>query len=134
MKKPIKYCKNIECEEAIEDYVSCKRLYCSDSCRNRDGYLRRMDENIEFITFTKLLKQNYLLLNQFAEAGIYKEPLANFERLGFNTSYLPRFKKFNIEGRNCYCYTIKDITFELENENFKNLVIHKSKHKINGRN
>ncbi len=130
MKKPIKYCKNIECEQAIENYASSKRLYCSEYCRNRDGHLRRMEENIEYNTFTKHLKQNYLLLNQFAEAGIYKELLAKLERLGFSTSYLPHFEVHKIKGVNCRCFQIKDILFELDAEN-KYLIIHKSKHKYN---
>ena len=126
MKKPIKYCKNIECEEAIEDYASSKRLYCSDYCRNRDGYLRRLEENKEFIENDKGQKKNYAVLNRYAEATIYKEELSKLMKFGFNPKYLQVAKLYNIEGRKCHIFILKDIEFELDEIN-KLIIIHNSK-------
>jgi hypothetical protein len=133
MKKPIKYCKNIECEEAIVDYASSKRLYCSDSCRNRDGYLRRLEENKEFIENDKGQRQNYDVLNRFAKAGIFKEEISKLKKFGFNPKYLQVGKLYSIEFRKCYIFTLKDIEFELDEIN-KLIIIHNSKHHKNGRN
>lgn len=128
MKKPIKYCKNIECEQAIEKYASSKRLYCSESCRSRDGYLRRLEENKEFIENDKRQKQNYAVLNRYAEAGIYTESLSKLIKFGFQPKHLQVSRFYNIEGRDCHCYTIKDIVFEIDSLS-KKIIIHKSKHK-----
>ena len=48
MKKPIKFCKNPDCEDEILDYKSSKKLYCSDKCRNYHGHKRRSEENLVF--------------------------------------------------------------------------------------
>jgi hypothetical protein len=133
MKKPIKYCKNTECEEAIEIYASRKRLYCSEYCRNRDGYLRRLEENKELIEINKGQKLNYKLLNRYARAGIFEEELSKLMKFEFNPKHLNVPKYYNINGRKCHCYSIKDIIFELNEEN-QVIIIHKSKHIKNERN
>ena len=48
MKKPIKFCKNPDCEEEILDCKSSKKIYCTDKCRNYHGHKRRSEENLEF--------------------------------------------------------------------------------------
>jgi len=128
MRRPTKYCKNIECEEPITDYKSSKKLYCSESCRNRNGYLRRLEENKEFIENDKGQKQNYTVLNRYAEAGIYSEDLSKLIKFGFQPKQLLVSGFFNIDGRECHCYTIKDIVFEIDSIT-KKIIIHKSKHK-----
>ncbi len=133
MKKPIKYCKNIECKQAIENYASSKRLYCSESCRSRDGYLRRLEENKEFIENDKGQKQNYAVLNRYAEAGIYSEDILKLMKFGFNPKYLKIGKLFSTDDRKYYIFSLKDIEFELDEKN-KLIIIHNSKHHKNGRN
>lgn len=128
MRRPTKYCKNIECEEPIIDYKSSKKLYCSNYCRNRDGYLRRLEENKEFIENDKVQKQNYAVLNRYAEAGIYSEDLSKLIKFGFQPKHLQVSRFYNIEGRECHCFTIKDIIFEIDSIT-KKIIIHKSKHK-----
>ena len=128
MRRLTKYCKNIECEEPITDYKSSKRLYCSEYCRNRDGYLRRLEENKEFIENDKVQRQNYAVLNRYAEAGIYSEDLSKLIKFGFQPKHLLVSRFFNIDGRECHCYTIKDIVFEIDSIT-KKIIIHKSKHK-----
>ena len=44
MKRPIKICKNPDCQDEILEYKSSKREYCSDSCRNQHGHKRRTEE------------------------------------------------------------------------------------------
>ena len=133
MKKRILICKNEECQDEIIDYKSSKRLYCSDYCRNRDGYLRRQEENKELIEISKGQKINYELLDRYAEAGIYEEEVSKLMKFGFNSKCLRLAKYYEINGRNCTCFSIKDILFEFDED--KNLIIiHKSKHKINERN
>jgi hypothetical protein len=133
MRRLTKYCKNIECEEPITEYKSSKRLYCSEYCRNRDGYLRRLEENKEFIENDKVQRQNYVLLNRYAAAGIYSEDLSKLMKFGFNPKHLQVGKLYTIEGRKCYIFTLKDIKFELDEIN-KLIIIHNSKHHKNGRN
>lgn len=128
MKKRILICKNEECQDEIVDYKSSKKLYCSESCRNRDGYLRRLEENKDFIENDKGQKQNYAVLNRYAEAGIYSEEISKLMKFGFNPKCLHVAKYYEINGRNCFCFSIKDIVFELDKEN-KLIIIHKSKHK-----
>jgi hypothetical protein len=128
MRRLTKYCKNIECEEPITDYKSSKRLYCSEYCRNRDGYLRRLEENKEFIENDKVQRQNYAVLNRYAEAGIYSEDLSKLMKFGFQPKHLQVSRFYIIEGRECHCYTIKDIVFEIDSIT-KKIIIHKSKHK-----
>lgn len=132
MRRPTKYCKNIECEEPITDYKSSKKLYCSESCRNRNGYLRRLEENKEFIENDKGQKQNYTVLNRYAEAGIYSEDLSKLKKFGFNPKYLKIGKLYSIDDRKCYIFSLKDIEFELDEIN-KLIIIHNSKHHKNGR-
>lgn len=133
MKKPVIFCKNIECKEAIDVYASRKRLYCSDYCRNRDGYLRRLEENKELIEINKGQKQNYELLDRYARAGIFKEEISKLKKFGFNPKYLQLGKLYSIESRNCYIFKLKDIEIELDEKN-KLIIIHNSKHHKNGRN
>jgi hypothetical protein len=128
MRRLTKYCKNIECEEPITDYKSSKRVYCSEYCRNRDGYLRRLVENKEFIENDKVQRQNYAVLNRYAEAGIYSEDLSKLMKFGFQPKRLQVSRFYIIEGRECHCYTIKDIVFEIDSIT-KKIIIHKSKHK-----
>lgn len=128
MRRPTKYCKNIECEEPITDYKSSKKLYCSNYCRNRDGYLRRLEENKEFIENNKVQRQNYAVLNRYAEAGIYSEDLSKLIKFGFQPKHLQVSRFYNIDGRECHCFTIKDIVFEIDTIT-KKIIIHKTKHK-----
>lgn len=128
MKKRILYCKNEECQDEIIDYKSSKKLYCSDYCRNRDGYLRRQEENKELIEISKGQKINYELLDRYAKAGIYEEEVSKLMKFEFNPKCLNVGKYYTLDGRKIQCFSIKDILFEFDEE--KNLIIiHKSKHK-----
>lgn len=128
MKKRILICKNEECQDEINDYKSSKRLYCSDYCRNRNGYLRRLEDNKELIEISKGQKIIYELLDRYAKAGIYEEEISKLMKFGFNPKCLHVPKYYEINGKKCTCYSIKDIVFELDKEN-KLIIIHKSKHK-----
>ena len=133
MKKKLLICKNKECQEEIIDYKSSKRLYCSDYCRNRDGYLRRQEENKELIEINKGQKKNYELLDRYTKAGIYEEEISKLKKFGFNPKCLHVAKYYKINGRKCHFFSIKDIVFEFDEKN-ETIIIHKSKHKQNGRN
>ena len=115
MKKPIKTCKNLDCGDEIIDYKSSKRKYCSDYCRNHDGYNKRLQENEEFNTFKKGMKENYVVLKMFLDKNIASLNFELAEKLGFNTKYLPEQKYHTIEGKKTAMYTIKDILFYLCN-------------------
>ena len=67
MKKPIKKCQNPDCKDDIIDYKSSKKAYCNDYCRNHAGYLKRSEENKEFIFINKQLKNNKKILKSFIE-------------------------------------------------------------------
>ena len=114
MKKRILICKNEECQDEIVDYKSSKRLYCSDYCRNRDGYLRRQKENKELIEISKAQKINYELLDRYAKAGIFEEEISKLIKFRFNPKCLNVAKYYEINGRKCPCFSIKDIIFELD--------------------
>lgn len=126
MKKPIKICKNPNCKDEIVDYKSTKRKFCSDSCRNSFGYLKRLEENREFIEHKNGMKNNYKLLKMFEDAKIYKEEFSKLVKLGFSTKYLPEFRVFIINDVKCKCYQIKDIIFSLSADG-KNILIHNLK-------
>lgn len=104
MKKPVKICKNPDCRDEIVDYISSKREYCSDYCRNHHGYVNRKAYNLEFVTRSKGMAKNYELLKLHRESNIYIEKLSKYEKFGFNTNYLPEFKIFKISGVPTTCY------------------------------
>lgn len=114
MKKLKKYCKNPECEKEIFEYKSSKREYCNDYCRNRYGYLRRLEENRDIILFSKGYNKNYQLLKLHKEAGILEESFDKYEKLGFNPLYIPQRNKM-LQTKKEY-YTLKDIDFFFDNE------------------
>ena len=114
MKKLKKYCKNPECEQEIFEYKSSKREYCNDYCRNRYGYLRRLEENHEINLFSKGYNKNYQLLKLHKDAGILDESLDKYEKLGFNPRYIPQRSKM-LQTKKEY-YTIKNINFFFDNE------------------
>ena len=73
------------------------------------------------------------MLDRYAKAGIYEEEVSKLVKFGFNPKCLHVAKYYEINGRNCSCFTIKDILFEFDEEK-KLIIIHKSKHKKNERN
>lgn len=125
MIKPIKYCKNLDCGDIMVEYKSSKKEYCSDYCRNHHGYLRRTEENLEFNLYRKGMSENYKLLKLYRDRGIFIEDLIKFEKLGFNTKYLPEIKFFNIGGVKTKCYQIKDIVFGLDPKDETKIKIYK---------
>lgn len=129
MKKPIKFCKNPDCEDEILEYKSSKRKYCTDYCRNHHGHKRRTEENLEFSIFNKGFIENYKLLKLYRDKNIFREDLAKFEKLGFNTKYLPEIKFFNIGGVKTKCYQIKDIVFGLDPKDETKIIIYKETEK-----
>jgi hypothetical protein len=114
MKKPIKFCKNPDCEDEILEYKSSKREYCSDYCRNHHGHIRRTEENLEFSIFKKGHLENFKVLKLHKDAGILKETLEKYEKFGFNPFYLPAKKIYEKNGKKHEYYTIKDISFEFD--------------------
>ena len=125
MKKPIKFCKNPDCEDEILDYKSSKKLYCSDKCRNYHGHKRRSEENLEFNLSRKGMLENYKVLKLHKDAGIMKETLEKYEKFGFKPAYLPVKKLYEHEGNKIEYYQIKDIQFGLNPENTNQIIIYK---------
>ena len=62
----------------------------------------------------------------YSDAGIFSEYLWKFEKLGFDTRFLPEQRFFLIEGKNTQCYQSKDIIFRLNVEDNK-IKIYKKK-------
>lgn len=124
MKKPIKYCKNPDCEDVINEYKSSKREYCSDYCRNHHGYMRRSEENYDFNLIRKGMIKNYNLLKLHSDNNILSEHLDKFEKLGFDSRYLPEPKYFNIDGVKTKCYRYKDIIFGLDPKDETKIIIY----------
>ena len=114
MKKPIKICKNPDCNDEIRDYKSSKKEYCTDYCRNHHGYIRRSEENQEFTLFKKGMIENYKILKPLEVAGIFTEKLEKLMKMGFDPKYLPQ-KYIDTEfSPNIAFYIIKDIIFGLD--------------------
>lgn len=125
MKRPIKICKNPDCQDEILEYKSSKREYCSDSCRNQHGHKRRTEENADTIAYSKGQKVNYKLIKFYKDCNILIEELSKFEKMGFNTKHLPP-PKFYLKGtKNIQYYQIKDIQFGLNPENTNQIIIYK---------
>ena len=125
MKRPIKICKNPDCQDEILEYKSTKREYCSDSCRNHHGHKRRTEENADTIAYSKGQKVNYKLIKFYKDCNILIEELSKFEKMGFKTKYLPP-PKFYFKGtKNIQYYQIKDIQFGLNPENTNQIKIYK---------
>ena len=129
MKKPKKYCKNPDCEDEILEYKSLKREYCGDYCRNHYGYIRRTEENLEINLFNKGMLENHKLLKLYSDKNILTEDLDKFEKLGFNTKYLPETRYYIINGIKTKCYKIKDIVFGLDPEGETKIIIYKKNEK-----
>lgn len=125
MKRPIKICKNPDCQDEILEYKSSKREYCSDSCRNQHGHKRRTEENAEIIAHNKGMTVNYKLIKFHKDCNILFEELSKFEKMGFNPNYLPP-PKFYLKGtKNIQYYQIKDIQFGLNPQNTNQIIIYK---------
>ena len=129
MKKPIKFCKNPDCQDEILDYKSSKREYCNDYCRNHHGHKRRSEENLEFNNFKKGMLENFKLLKLHRDKNILIENLNKYEKLGFNTNYLPDSKFAKISGVITKYYQIKDIAFGLDPEDQTKIIIFKKTEK-----
>jgi hypothetical protein len=125
MKKPIKFCKNQDCEDVMLDYKSSKKIYCSDKCRNYDGHKRRTEENLEFNLSRKGMIENYKLLKFYLDRNIFAEDLVKFEKLGFNVKYLPEQKFYRVGGVITKCYKLKDIVFGLSPKDEATIIIYK---------
>jgi hypothetical protein len=124
VKKQIKFCKNPDCEDEIVDLKSSKKIYCSDKCRNYHGHKRRSEENLEFNLSRKGMSENYKLLKLYRDRDILIEDLDKFEKLGFNTKYLPEPKFYKVGGEKTKCYHIKDIVFGLDPKDDTKIIIY----------
>ncbi len=113
MKKIIKICSNPNCGDEIVAYISSKKKYCNDRCRNHHGYLRRAEFNLEFEAHKKGIALNYRILKFHLEAGVFSEKLEKLVKFGFNPWYLPQMKVDREFAPNVAYYIIKDIRFGL---------------------
>ena len=129
MKKPLKICANPDCKDTIVEYKSSKRKYCNDYCRNHHGHKRRSEENLEFNNFNKGMLENFKLLKLHRDKNIPIENLNKYEKLGFDTKYLPEHKLFNISGITTKCYQLKDIVFGLDTKDQTKIIIYKKTEK-----
>ncbi len=127
MKKPIKICKNPDCQDEIPDYKSAKKEHCNDYCRNHHGYIRRSAENLEFDLSRKGAIKIYKLLKLYKDSGINEQDLDIFEKLGLDTKYLPEPSFFLVNGIKTKCYVLKDIIFGLDPKTETKIIIYKSK-------
>jgi len=125
MKKPIKTCKNPECQDDIENYKSAKRSYCNDSCRNRAGYLKRLVEDKEFELEKSKAKFNYKALKHCIEKRHYEIDFSTLELLNFDSNYLKPYKILTFENKRFNAYTIKDIEFYYNSVTQKMIIIKK---------
>ena len=125
MKRPIKICKNPDCQDEILEYKSSKREYCSDSCRNQYGHKRRTEENAEIIAHNKGMTVNYKLIKFHKDCNILIEVLSKLEKMGFNTNYLPEAKLYIVGNVKVKCYKIKDVIFGLNQQNTNQIKIYK---------
>lgn len=123
MKKPIKTCKNPECQDDIEDYKSAKRDYCNDSCRNRAGYLKRLEENKEFEMEKIKAKLNYKALRQCIEKEFFEIDLEVLNLLNFDINYLKENKLVVCGQEQFKAYKIKDIEFYYHSSKGKMIII-----------
>jgi len=114
MKKPIKICKNPDCGDQIVNYISSKKAYCDDYCRNHHGYLRRLEFNLEFDAHKKGMAKNYKLLKKYVDVGINNEDLNKLLKFGFDPKYLPQKNIYKNRNPSIVYYIIKDIIFELD--------------------
>lgn len=123
MKKPIKKCKNPECQDVILEYKSAKRNYCNDSCRNRAGYLNRLVEEREFELEKMKAKLNYKALKQCINKNYLEIDLTTLELLNFDINYL-KFNKLLVDNNEQYkAYKIKDIEFYYNSTKAKMIII-----------
>lgn len=129
MKKLIKFCKNPDCEDEILEFKSSKKIYCSDKCRNYHGHQRRTEENLEFNLIRKGMIENYKLLKLYRDRNILAEDLDKFEKLGFNTKYLPEPKFYKVDDAKTKCYEFKDIVFGLDTKDETKIIIYKKTEK-----
>jgi hypothetical protein len=65
------------------------------------------------------------LIKLFQNKKIFSEDLIKFEKIGFNSKYLPKPKFFDIDGKQRKCYEIKSIVFGLDLENDTKIIIYK---------
>ena len=70
------------------------------------------------------MSENYKLLKLYRDKNILIEDLDKFEKLGFNTKYLPETKFYKVGGVNTKCYEFKDIVFGLNPKDETKIIIY----------
>lgn len=125
MKKPVKMCKNPECQDVILDYKSAKRNFCNDSCRNRAGYLKRLVEESEFELEKNKAKSNYKALKQCIDKNHFEIDLITLELLDFDVNYLKLNKLLKSNNQQFKCYKIKEIEFYYNSTKGKMVILNK---------
>jgi hydrogenase maturation factor HypF (carbamoyltransferase family) len=115
--KFIKSCKNPECDSEIFEYLSSKREYCNDKCKNRAAYLRKMEEEGEFIKKDKAIKNNYKILKKLKELGINEISGQTLFSHGFNFSAFHKDQMIIHKGEKVFVSCLYDLNFTLKNNN-----------------
>lgn len=73
--------------------------------------------------------ENYKLLKLYRDRNILTEDLVKFEKLGFNTKYLPEPKFYKVDRLKTKCYEFKDIVFGLDPKEETKIIIYKKTEK-----
>ena len=115
--KFIKECKNPGCESEIFEYLSSKREYCNDKCKNRAAYLRKMEEEGEFIKKDKAIKHNYKILKKLKELGINEISEQTLFSHGFDFTAFHKDRLIIHKGERVFVSCLYDLNFTLKNNN-----------------
>ena len=112
MKQRTIICSNPECKEEINNYISSKRKFCSDKCRNRFGFLHRKEKNKEMNLYFTKLKALENFFNHLHEFDINRISKEDFDKSLFKNFILPSMENKNIDGNIIKGSTVGNIFLE----------------------
>lgn len=112
MKQPIKKCCNPECEDIIHDYISSKRRFCCDKCRNRYGFLQRKEKNKNMDSYVRNLKALEKLLNHLLQFDIDRISKEDMDKSLLKSFNLPHMESRLIDGNKITGSTVGNIFLE----------------------
>lgn len=119
MKRPIKKCKNPECEQEFDSYKSLKRKHCSEQCRQRANYLIRNERNKGLKEIEKQYKEQYELITLLSKHAKRPISLSLLDQLEFD----PKFYKKREDTHGRPVYDIQDKSVSIDPQNPQHIFI-----------
>jgi hypothetical protein len=119
MNRPMKTCKNPECQKEFDDYISAKKKHCCDKCRARANYLKKEDDRDHLKQQKDEFEQQYQLVLCLKEHGVKPLPYLLLKQFEFKLEHFIQGK----DGNGTKTLQIKNLKMIQEFDNLSTLII-----------